>query len=464
MKAAEVLSRPRVPAREFFAENHQSEAAIEQAVAENRRLRLSTIRTTLGAFRREAGADNVTVFRMHKISRIVSILEQVGQPFPRYESHGKGLRYSPIRDVCEDGEEWCHDSVPMRWADRHRNLLNICDPSRQYLSCAASFVPEPPGDEFSYGLFAFLFPPESESPGHRAFRVAHHVLQHLPETQAAQVRNALMLQMTREYASQVSRQLLARQHKETQIRQAPSLMAGMTLAMMSHDLANCLMGADHALARLEQVLRKGYPVSSEHLSELGSLGNLTGRAIGITESAKRRAQSQQKAPTKIHLVELIRSTCQAVMFEAERTRVEIFYTHTPPIAIYCREGLLERVLFNLLLNGVQQIGLSLRGAAGGHLQVSHFLREAKQGTEIVIQVYDNGPGIQGYRQASIFHPGETTRPDGSGMGLAIAKEEAAKLGGTVRVARSILFCGSCFEVVLPGKIYVGTSVEGDLRE
>ena len=96
----------------------------------------------------------------------------------------------------------------------------------------------------------------------------------------------------------------------------------------------------------------------------------------------------------------------------------------------------------------------------GAVQVKHYVRDARSGREIVIEVYDNGPGIQGYRQHAIFGPGETTRPDGSGMGLAICRAEAARLGGAVRVKRSILFSGSCFEIVLPPKAFAGISEKG----
>jgi two-component system nitrogen regulation sensor histidine kinase GlnL len=60
---------------------------------------------------------------------------------------------------------------------------------------------------------------------------------------------------------------------------------------------------------------------------------------------------------------------------------------------------------------------------------------------------NTGPAIPPGIIGEIFKPGFTTRPDGAGMGLAIAADMAALHGGSV-TARSDLQ-ETVFEVVLP---------------
>lgn len=64
-----------------------------------------------------------------------------------------------------------------------------------------------------------------------------------------------------------------------------------------------------------------------------------------------------------------------------------------------------------------------------------------------ITVSDTGPGITAEIEARLFTPFFTTRPDGNGLGLALAREIAELHGGTLRVARRTP--GACFEMSIP---------------
>ena len=92
---------------------------------------------------------------MHKISCSVEIFAHCGEAFPRFEAMAKKLRYSPVREVCEVGTEVRESSVSPSWFIRQKNLLNLCDSPRPYTACAGCPIPEPPGDDYRYALFAF---------------------------------------------------------------------------------------------------------------------------------------------------------------------------------------------------------------------------------------------------------------------------------------------------------------------
>lgn len=70
-----------------------------------------------------------------------------------------------------------------------------------------------------------------------------------------------------------------------------------------------------------------------------------------------------------------------------------------------------------------------------------------------IQVSDAGPGVPPEQAEAIFRPYMTTRPTGTGIGLAIARRVAEQHGGTIRVVppseRPQRGSGSVFEFDLP---------------
>jgi signal transduction histidine kinase len=66
---------------------------------------------------------------------------------------------------------------------------------------------------------------------------------------------------------------------------------------------------------------------------------------------------------------------------------------------------------------------------GGHRQ------RGTGGSEVVVLVSDDGPGIASEAAGRLYEPFFSTKPDGSGMGLAIADALVAELGGHLRHER-----------------------------
>ena len=88
---------------------------------------------------------------------------------------------------------------------------------------------------------------------------------------------------------------------------------------------------------------------------------------------------------------------------------------------------IERVVRNLVENA--------RYAAGGAGRVELLARRAEQPGRVVIEVRDDGPGIDESLRNRIFDPFFTTKPvgEGSGLGLAIVYGIVTGQGGDVRV-------------------------------
>ena len=112
--------------------------------------------------------------------------------------------------------------------------------------------------------------------------------------------------------------------------------------------------------------------------------------------------------------------------------------------------LLHRLIFNLILNGVQFSG------PRGTLRVSledHIGEDPLPGTTVLqpvrLSVQDSGPGVPPEDMGRIFAPFFTTRKGGSGLGLAVVHRAAEAHGGTV-YAEEVPGGGARFVVLLPG--------------
>jgi len=97
--------------------------------------------------------------------------------------------------------------------------------------------------------------------------------------------------------------------------------------------------------------------------------------------------------------------------------------------VYADRILLEPVLLNLLRNAWQ----ATRDLDRARVQVRG--RMNRRGN-VVIEVCDNGPGVPDDIASKIFVPFFTTREEGSGVGLALARQVMTAHGGFIRVAQN----------------------------
>jgi two-component system sensor histidine kinase HydH len=99
---------------------------------------------------------------------------------------------------------------------------------------------------------------------------------------------------------------------------------------------------------------------------------------------------------------------------------------------------IHQVLLNLLLNAIQAID------GKGFISVEIGEREK----EAVVIVTDNGRGISAEHLPNIFRPFYTTKGNGTGLGLSLARRIVEEHHGHVEVS-SVVGKGTKFVVFLP---------------
>ena len=100
---------------------------------------------------------------------------------------------------------------------------------------------------------------------------------------------------------------------------------------------------------------------------------------------------------------------------------------------------LRQVFLNLATNALQAM------PQGGRLQCRTSYESQKRTVEV--HFADTGPGISPEDRKHLFEPFFTTRPDGTGLGLAVCREFVVQHGGQIEVEAG--GPGATFRVVLP---------------
>jgi signal transduction histidine kinase/predicted RNA-binding protein with RPS1 domain/DNA-binding NarL/FixJ family response regulator len=107
---------------------------------------------------------------------------------------------------------------------------------------------------------------------------------------------------------------------------------------------------------------------------------------------------------------------------------------------------LQQVFLNIMLNAIQHISAKPKGERV--LEVATWYSDSAVERRIKVYFSDSGPGIHRQLWEKIFDLGFSTRPNGTGLGLFVARSLVESLGGKIAVLRSIVPIGTIFLVEL----------------
>jgi PAS domain S-box-containing protein len=216
---------------------------------------------------------------------------------------------------------------------------------------------------------------------------------------------------------------------------------GELVASISHELAQPLtVTTANAKASLRWLQRDPPEVSearkgTEKIIEAGALAS---------EIINRLRSLYKKAPPKQELVAINEIVGEMVLLlrgEANENAVSIRTELKDDLPMTVADRVqLQQVLMNLMLNGIEAMK-----DTGGILTVKSQLGEDGR---IEISVHDTGPGLTVGKADQIFDAFFTTKPQGSGMGLAICKSIVESHGGRIW-ANSDGGRGATFHFTLP---------------
>jgi nitrogen fixation/metabolism regulation signal transduction histidine kinase len=190
--------------------------------------------------------------------------------------------------------------------------------------------------------------------------------------------------------------------------------------VLGHEMNNSLAPIKSIAGSLESLLRREPPPADWQDDARSGLKSITTRADSLSRFMQAYARLAKLPPPQkeqLNLGELIRRVSSLEM----RLSVEI--RSGAELSIPADGAQLEQLLINILQNAVDA-SLETNG------NVSIGWREVGDCVEVFVQ--DEGPGIM--NSTNLFVPFFTTKPTGSGIGLALSRQIAEAHNGSLTLA------------------------------
>lgn len=215
--------------------------------------------------------------------------------------------------------------------------------------------------------------------------------------------------------------------KELVKRERLSVLGQLT-ATVSHELRNPLAVIRSSTFYLKRKLPDSDGKVGKHLERIDKQINICNRIVNDLLEYTRESRSEK-------VREKINPWLKGVLTDfAELSEIKIAYHLAPdvPPLFFDREKM-RRVVVNLLTNAVQAVNSKKEAAKRKNFPFQPDIRVSTGMAEsgLVIQVEDNGVGMDLETAERAFEPLFTTKARGTGLGLSIVKKIISDHGGAV---------------------------------
>jgi signal transduction histidine kinase len=209
---------------------------------------------------------------------------------------------------------------------------------------------------------------------------------------------------------------------------------GKTSAAIAHELKNTLNGLGMAVELIVQDPTNAPRVARLHpqvTREIARLRDVVDSLLSFS-----RAPRIERAPAD--LAQVVRQATELMGDLLSERGGEIAVEVPATLPVECDAHKIQGVVVNLVKNAVE---------AGRRVRV----RALAAGSDVVIEVEDDGPGLSETARVHLFEPFFTTKPNGTGLGLPTSRRYVEAHGGSIEADTSKALGGARFRVVLPAR-------------
>ena len=196
---------------------------------------------------------------------------------------------------------------------------------------------------------------------------------------------------------------------------------GQLTSMFAHDIKNPL----HVILSTSELLRAqdGQPEGVRAGAELiernaRRASKIVKTLLDFSRSGMCRLEPYSVQAAAESALELIDSS-----LKAGKVDVETEFGRAPKV--FLDPHYMHSVIYNLLNNSLQ----ALAGRSGGRIRLSCGWLDVEQ--EVFLTITDNGPGMEPVMLENLFQPFFTTKENGTGLGLYLARQIMDEHGGRI---------------------------------
>lgn len=223
-------------------------------------------------------------------------------------------------------------------------------------------------------------------------------------------------------------------HQMAFVESEQRAVIGVLAASFAHDINNMVMVIQ---AELENAAEASVPAEEDErfVRVRTAVNELVTLARHLREAASQGMPSEKE---RMNLSGEVRAAIRLIRIHA-KVKFCAFEEDIAEVAgFFGNRALINQMVANLVLNAAE--------AAGPDGKI--LVRLERHPATAILEVHDDGPGIEEERRGLVFEPFHTTKVQGTGLGLLSVKTCVELHGGRIEISESPLK-GALFRVSLP---------------
>ena len=257
-----------------------------------------------------------------------------------------------------------------------------------------------------------------------------------------------LLQTLTDIGSRIAEQFELRRMEQELARQRDVLYQSEKLAALGRLVAGVAHEMNNPLSvissRIELMLADavGLPIPAQHLEDLKVVHRNVLRVAGVAQALRSFARQSTGERRPVNLNTVVEETLLLAGKPLSQDNIQITRALDPDLpCILGNANALQQVLLNLLTNAREAM------SGGGDIRIETG-SVPERPARLRLVVSDTGPGISPADLPHLFEPFYTTKPAGTGLGLAVSYGIVQDHEGTIE-ARSAHGQGATFTLTFP---------------
>jgi C4-dicarboxylate-specific signal transduction histidine kinase len=222
-------------------------------------------------------------------------------------------------------------------------------------------------------------------------------------------------------------------------------LMGELAASLAHEMNNPIGAMVTNASAAQRLLASGQLETNELKELLADIVTDGHRAREVIDGIRNMVRKSASTRSVIRVTEIIHDLLRIVRADALARKIAVTAEiDSSAGCVMAHRVQLLQVLLNLTMNAFEAMSVIRPDAR------RLVIRAGRNGDgQVIVSVCDSGPGFPDGLEAQLFEPFFSTKAEGTGMGLAIARSIAEAHGG-ILTGKNCDDGGACFTVRLPG--------------